>query len=109
MAHHGLGDLESAIAVVDGQHEHLRFLGARRFEQIEPCRIAVIDAKAELAQRVDLLGVVIEHDGAAAVRLQQAHDRHAEPAVAGDDDLGAALVDRVGRAFAAARRQSGLQ
>ena len=46
---HRLGNLEGALAVVDGDHEHLRVLCARGFEQIEPSRIAVVHAKAELA------------------------------------------------------------
>ena len=110
VAQHRCGDRERAVAVVDRQHEHLRIFGARGFEQIEPRGIAVVDAIAELAQRLDLLGVMIEHDGAAAVRLQQAHDRHAEPAMAGDDDLGAAARrSRRPRACRLARREARLQ
>ena len=67
--------------------------GTRGLEQVVAGGVAVIDLVAELAQRLDLLGVMVEHHGADAAGLQQAAHRHAEAAVAGDDDLGARLLD----------------
>jgi hypothetical protein len=48
VSQHETGDLERAIAVVDGEHEHLRVLGTRGFEQVEPRGIAVVHAEGPL-------------------------------------------------------------
>ena len=102
-----LDDFQRLLAVVDGDDERLRLRRARGLQQVVARGVAVIDLVAELAQRIDLLGVMIEHHGADAAGLQEAAHRHAEAAVARDDDAGAAFLDLVARArFAQAWRSA---
>ena len=59
--------------------------GAGRVQQIEPRGVAVEDPEAELAQQLDLVGVVVEHGGAHPAGEQQAADDLPEAAEARDD------------------------
>ena len=95
MLAHAVGEREAVGDVVDGIHQQARVLRPRRAQQIEARRVAVEHLVAELAQQIDLLGVVIEHDGAHAVGEQQPGDDLAEAPEAGDDHRIARFVDRV--------------
>ena len=95
MLAHAVGEREAVGDVVDGIDQQARLARARRAQQVEARRIAVEHLVAELAQQIDLLGIVIEHDGAHAVGEQQAGHDLAEAAEARDDHRIAGFLDLV--------------
>ncbi len=73
------------LDVVDGVHQQPGVARAGGFQQVEPSGVAVEHAIPELAQRIDLVGIVVQHHRADAAREQQtAHDLP-EAAEARDD------------------------
>src|SRR5579862_192655 len=95
---HPVDEREALLDVVDGVHEQPRLLRAGGLEEVEPRRIAVEHGEAELAQRLDLVGIVIHDDRVHVARQQQAPDDLAEAPEARDDH-GALLGDRIGLAL----------
>jgi len=67
----GLSVVPIRTARVHQQPRIRRALGA---QQVEAGRVAVEDLVTELAQEVDLLGIVVEHGGADAVGEEPADD-----------------------------------
>ncbi len=57
----GLDDLHGFLAIIDGDDQDSGVGGARGREQILARGIAIKDLEAEAAQRIDLLGIVVEH------------------------------------------------
>ena len=55
----------------------------RRLEQVDAGGVAIED-EAELAQELDLVGIMIQHSHTQALRIQQAPDDLAEAAEPGD-------------------------
>jgi hypothetical protein len=82
---HAVDQREARLHVVDRVHEQARLPRAGRLEQVEPRRVAVVHAEAELAQRIDLVRVVVQHHRAHAARGKQAPDDLPEAPEAGDD------------------------
>ena len=95
MLAHAVGEREAVGDVVDGIDEQARVRRPGGAQQVEARRVAVEHLVAELAQEVDLLGVVIEHDGAHAVGEQQAGHDLPEAPEARDDHRVAGFLDLV--------------
>jgi hypothetical protein len=60
--------------IIDRDHQQFRFGSAGCFEQIESRRITVEHLVAELAQRIDLIRVVVEHRDGNVLGKQHAPD-----------------------------------
>ena len=75
-------------------------------QQVEARRVAVEHLEAELAQELDLVGVVVEHDGAHAAGEQQPADDLPEAPEARDDHRIAGFLDLVVGALATRRPAS---
>jgi hypothetical protein len=78
--------LDALLDVVDRDDDHPGPVGAGDAHQVEPGRVAVVNAPAELAQRLDRLGIVVEHGRRDAVGEQHPADDLPVAAEAGDDD-----------------------
>src|SRR5437762_7365091 len=101
MSKRQLDDLVGLLAVIDGDDEDPGIGSACSMQKIFTRGIAIEDLEAELTQRINLLGIVIEHGRARAIGRKYAPDRHAEPAMPQDDHRRTGLVDPVGFALEA--------
>ena len=80
MRAHDLGDPERGLDIVDGEHEGARLVGARRAQDIEPPRVAVIDLRAEALHEIHLLDIGVERGEGNVAGAQ--HARHDLPEAA---------------------------
>src|SRR5260221_570598 len=67
---HALHQRDARVHVVDGVHQQPRLARSGGLEEVQARRVAVKDLVAELAQRIDLVRVVVEHHRANVVGEQ---------------------------------------
>ena len=65
----GGDDFGNFLALIDGHDKDFRRVAPSGFKQINARGVAIEEFEAELAQRIDLLGIVVEHHGLEALGL----------------------------------------
>ena len=92
---------QAGVHGVDRHDQKLGAHGARGLEQVEARGVPVEQSKSKAPQRLDAVGIVVEHDGLHARRKQEAPDDLSKATEARDDDRRAFVFDRIGFALCA--------
>jgi hypothetical protein len=82
---HAIHQRDAVLDAIDRVDEQSRLADAGGTQQVEARRVAVEHLVAELAQRLDLVGIVVEHHRPDVVGEQQAPDDLPEASEARDD------------------------
>ncbi|RZV45800.1 MAG: hypothetical protein EX258_10225, partial [Sphingomonadaceae bacterium] len=67
------------VRIVNRDDQHLGPVDPRRHQQVGPRRVAVIDPCAELAQRVNLVGIIVDNRRFVSRRQKHPVDDRADP------------------------------
>ena len=90
-----LYQLACLLDVSNGDDEQLGFPSTGRFEQVQAGDITIVDLEPELAQHVNVGGIVVENYGSDPGRDQQPAQIGPEPSETGQNNLVTRAVDGI--------------